>query len=374
MFIEIVAIGDEILSGATINTNASCIGRYLTKEGWAISSQTTLGDEYESLRHGLQKCVEKADVVIATGGLGPTLDDITEKASQALFQQDPKIIPNPVGSASGFLYEDPTSKHLLFLLPGVPLEMEAMLVQSVIPHLKETFPLPQKRFQEEFYFCELSENKVDPLLRELKENDPQISLGIYPGYGVLTVKVTSPTEKSLAYAKEKLLNAFGKQAFKAKNCQIQDAIHNWFSTHNKTLAFAESCTGGLLSTHITALAGASCYFLGSLVVYSNTLKENLLGVNPQTLAVAGAVSSQTVEEMLTGLFKRTNADFGIAVSGIAGPSGGTLEKPVGTVFYALGKQGKKPEVGSFCAKGNRQIVMLYTANILLGKLLRYINE
>ncbi len=370
MFIEVVAIGDEILSGATINTNASSIGRHLGKDGWKVSRQTTLGDEYESLKNGLHECLQRSDVVIATGGLGPTLDDITERAAEALCQIEPKIIPNPVGSASGFLYEDTKSKHLLFLLPGVPLEMEAMLLQSVIPILKEKFPLPKKTFQEEFYFCQLSENKVDPILRELKQVDPEISLGIYPGYGILTVRVTSSTLQSLERAKTKLLQAFGKNAFTAKNCQIQEAVHDWFIKHNQTLACAESCTGGLLATHITALAGASQYFLGSIVAYSNALKETLLGVSSETLASAGAVSSQTVTEMLSGLFNKTNAGFGIAVSGIAGPTGGTLEKPVGTVFYALGKQGEKPEVGSFCAKGNRQIVMLYTTNILLGKLLK----
>lgn len=372
IFIEVVAIGNEILSGATINTNASCIGRHLGKEGWGVSRQTTLSDDFELLKRGLSESLARADVIIATGGLGPTLDDITHLAARELFQIEPLTIENSVGSAPGFFYNE--KKKILILLPGVPLEMETMLQQSVILLLKEKLPFPRKFFQEEFHLCGLNENKVDPLLRELQAFDPEMQLGIYPGYGILTVRVISSNIKSLEHAKTKILQTFKKNFFSAKNGTIQEAVHTWFMENNKTLAFAESCTGGLLSTHITALPGASFYFLGSLIVYSNELKEKLLGVLPQTLSSEGAVSIQTVKEMLTGLFQGTSADFGIAVSGIAGPTGGTSDKPVGTVFYALGKRGSKIDFGSFCAKGNRQMVMLYTANTLLGKLLQYVIE
>jgi nicotinamide-nucleotide amidase len=152
----------------------------------------------------------------------------------------------------------------------------------------------------------------------------------------------------------------------------EETLHAWFIEHKKTLSFAESCTGGLLSTHMTAMPGASHYFLGSVVVYSNALKEKILKVSPETLSSEGAVSSQTAQEMLIGLFKVTEADFGLAVTGIAGPSGGTLEKPVGTVFYALGEKSGKMEAGSFCAQGNRQTIMLSTTNQLLEKLLNYV--
>ncbi len=152
----------------------------------------------------------------------------------------------------------------------------------------------------------------------------------------------------------------------------KETLHTWFIENNKTLAFGESCTGGLMATHITAMSGASKYFLGSLVVYSNALKEKILHVSSQTLLSEGAVSLQTAQEMLTGLFKVTGADVGVAVTGIAGPSGGSLEKPIGTIFYALGMRNGKIESGSFSAQGNRQTIMLSTTNQLLEKLLHYV--
>lgn len=151
-----------------------------------------------------------------------------------------------------------------------------------------------------------------------------------------------------------------------------EALHQWFMESKKTLAFTESCTGGLLASQITAYPGASQYFLGSLVVYSNTLKEKILNVSSKTIAVEGAVSSETVQEMLTGLLKVTTADFGVAVTGIAGPSGGSVQKPIGTIFYALGAKGGKIESGSFSIQGNRQTIMLSTCDQLLGKLLHYV--
>ena len=152
----------------------------------------------------------------------------------------------------------------------------------------------------------------------------------------------------------------------------KETLHTWFIENNKTLSFAESCTGGLMATHITAMPGASKYFLGSLVVYSNVLKEKILQVSSQTLLLQGAESLQTAQEMLTGLFKVTGSDVGVAVTGIAGPSGGSLEKPIGTIFYALGARGGKIESGSFSKQGNRQTIMLSTTNQLLEKLLHYV--
>lgn len=148
----------------------------------------------------------------------------------------------------------------------------------------------------------------------------------------------------------------------------EEQIHSWFIKHQKTLALAESCTGGLLAAHLTAIAGTSQYFLGSLVTYSNALKERILGVSPETLETKGAVSQETVVEMLQGLFKVTGADYGIAVSGIAGPTGGTPEKPVGTVWYAIGVRGKEPEAGMLQLRGGRQEIILQATERLLSLL------
>lgn len=153
-----------------------------------------------------------------------------------------------------------------------------------------------------------------------------------------------------------------------------EILHNWFTKSKKTLAFAESCTGGLLASQITAYPGASQYFLGSLVAYSNALKENILHVSSKTLSVEGAVSAKAAQEMLAGLLKVTVADFGVAVTGIAGPSGGSIDKPIGTIFYAIGGKGSKIESGSFSIQGNRQTIMILACSQLLEKLLNYVVE
>jgi nicotinamide-nucleotide amidase len=149
-----------------------------------------------------------------------------------------------------------------------------------------------------------------------------------------------------------------------------EALHDWMVKHRKTLALAESCTGGFMAAQLTAMPGASEYFLGSIVAYANSLKEGLLGVSPETLKKHGAVSQEVVHEMWIGLMEETGADYGIAVSGIAGPHGGTPEKPIGTIFYALGEKGQMPEINTLHIEGNRQTVILQTTKKLFGFLLK----
>jgi nicotinamide-nucleotide amidase len=156
--------------------------------------------------------------------------------------------------------------------------------------------------------------------------------------------------------------------------KTEEALHSWFVQHKKKLAFAESCTGGMLSTCVTALPGASDYFLGSFVVYSNEMKEKILGVSQETLNLKGAVSAEAVSEMLNGVFKKTSADFAIAVSGIAGPTGETAQKPVGTIWAAIGERGKSPDIGTFHLVGSRQTIILQTTNYLLGALWRKVEK
>lgn len=156
--------------------------------------------------------------------------------------------------------------------------------------------------------------------------------------------------------------------------KMEEALHGWFVKHQKTLAFAESCTGGMLSMHVTAIPGASEYFLGSFVVYSNAMKQKVLGVSQETIDSQGAVSEAAVKEMLGGVFKQTAADFAIAVSGIAGPTGGTEQKPVGTICAAIGERGKSADVGTFRVSGSRHTIMLSTTQWLLGALWRKVEK
>jgi nicotinamide-nucleotide amidase len=367
MSIELVAIGDEILRGQTVNTNGAEIGRRLTEGGWKISRHTTLPDDPVQLERGLAEALKRSVVVIATGGLGPTLDDLTQAVAQQLIPTPPQQIPNSIGSAPGLIFK--TDSHTLFLLPGVPEEMRSMLETSVLPYLHRYFPPPPKLSSATLHFYLLSETKVDPLLRDLKSRFP-LEIGIYPSYGTLTVTLRGENPKDVEAATEAISSSFRQQLLPTG--KLSEALHLWMQDHHCTLAFAESCTGGFMASQITLLPGASAYFLGSLVTYANELKESLLNVSPQTLKNEGAVSRAAVHEMWHGLMKKTGADYGIAVSGIAGPGGGSSQKPVGTIWYALGGKNSPPEVDTFQVKGDRQTVILRTTQRLFAYLWRYV--
>jgi nicotinamide-nucleotide amidase len=364
MSIEIVSIGNEVLRGMIVNTNAAFLGRRLTEEGWEISCQTTLADEKPTLTPGLNESLIRSSVVIATGGLGPTVDDNTLGCAKELFSKPPHQMPNSVGAAPGYFFSE--NKRLLFLLPGVPSEMEQMFEETVLPYLKKHMPV-KPLHREEIHFYLLNEDDVDPLLRDLQK-EYALDVGIYPSYGGLSVILRGPKKEHVVEARKTIEKAFKASLLPAS--KLEEAIHHWMVKHRQTLALAESCTGGFMASQLTAIPGASEYFLGSIVAYANSLKEGLLGVSPETLKKHGSVSREAVHEMWTGLMKQTGADYGIAVSGIAGPSGGTPDKPVGTVFYALGKKGQMPEINTLHVKGGRQTVILRTSKKLFGFLLK----
>jgi nicotinamide-nucleotide amidase len=366
MSIEVVSIGNEVLRGIIVNTNAAFLSRRLTEEGWEIACQTTLPDENALLIPGLNEALIRNSVVIATGGLGATLDDNTLVCAKELFSKSPHELPNSVGAAPGYLFSE--NKKLLFLLPGVPSEMEQMFEEAVVPYLKKHMP-GVVLHREELHFYLLKEDDVDPLLRDLQK-EHKLDIGIYPSYNGLSVVLRGRNKEHVIHAKKTIAEAFKASLLPA--AKLEEAIHDWMVKHHQTLALAESCTGGFMASQLTNIPGASEYFLGSIVTYANSLKEGLLGVSSETLQKHGAVSREVVHEMWMGLMKKTGADYGIAVSGIAGPQGGTPDKPVGTVFYALGKKGQTPEINTLHVKGNRQTVILRTTKKLFGFLLKKI--
>lgn len=399
MRIELISIGDELLKGQTLNTNVTFLSRQLFELGYTVAQHTTLPDDSLILKRGLERALAHSNLVIATGGLGPTLDDKTREVAAELFEsdfyfdetiavdlksrfgekmaslKDQATVPskasywiNTVGTAPALVFSK--KEKTLILLPGVPIEMQVFVEHQLLPYLKTHFPIQRQHKTVFLYFSLLTESKIDPFLRKLKEKYPVVEVGIYPTWGLVSVVLNSDNQKALDGFERSLKQQFALYLFPAQSGKIEEAIQSWFLENQKTLALAESCTGGAIASQLISLPGASQYFLGSFVTYSNAMKEEFLNVSEKTLKHYGAVSQETVEEMLQGVFNCSKADFAIAVSGIAGPSGGSKEKPVGTIWAAIGKRGEAPEVGTFLAKGNRQTVIVSTVNILLGLLYR----
>ncbi len=368
MKIEIIAIGSEILSGFTINSNAAYISRELLKMGLQTTRHTVLPDNGEILNRVFTKALERNDLVIATGGLGPTCDDITlESIAEVLESGKTTNLPNQLGSAEGILFEKEETK--LFLLPGVPPEMVAMLHEAVLPVVRKSAEVIDIA-SEWIHFAGLVEKQVDPYLREYQEKYPSLDFGIYPARGKISVHVSAVASESTSVSSviEGLRITFPKNEYSSASGNIEEAIHGLFIQKGITLSLAESCTGGSIAARLTGLAGASEYFQGSLVTYSNAMKTNLLGVPESVLVENGAVSQEVVETMVNGLLERTETDYGIAVSGIAGPGGGTSEKPVGTVWAAIQRRGEEVVSWKMHCSGSREMIIDYTVNAVLGKL------
>ncbi len=406
MTIELITIGAELLSGQTLNLNGALIGQVLIEKGYAIERMTVLSDNYKCLKEEVGKALKRVSIVITTGGLGPTRDDITREVFGDIFQrkllfnkdlaldlerrfgkfetlrdqsmvlEGANILSNPIGTAPGFILEK--EEKALIALPGVPIQMERLLREKVLLYLAKK--KLRKRFQTSLYFCLLSEQMVDPYLREWEKKTPEIEMGICPSYGTLSLYL-SVEAKDQKEGNEKLKPAvqffkkhFEHHLFSYEEKNIEKAVHQHLIAKKKSLILAESCTGGKMAARLTQYSGASNYFLGSIVSYSNFLKKELLGVSETTLKSFGAVSQETVFEMATQALKLSQADYAIAVSGIAGPLGGSKEKPVGTIWGAIAEKGKEVWVCSFCLKekGSRDLMIEYAGTFLFSHFFRLI--
>lgn len=396
MRVEVIAIGDEVLSGRTVNGNGASLARQLALAGFPVTAQRVLPDEREALKRGLGEALERNELVICTGGLGPTFDDCTRQAvlelvggknqfneqvaadlrrrygDQLSTLNDQATIPdladpllNPVGTAPGLFFD--LGKKVLVLLPGVPIEMEELLQGQLLPALQRRFPALQRSYFETIQLLLTSESAVDPLLRELQQSYPALTFGIYPDQAFVSVRIGGKTHTEIAPARKKIEAAFADQLF--QGATLEEAVHERMVEMGLTLATAESCTGGSIAARLTRLSGASNYFLGGVVAYSNQVKESLLGVSRATLDRFGAISGETVVEMARGALDRFGAHYAVAVSGIAGPLGGTPEKPVGTVWLAIAERGGECHADQLDLKGGRDAVIYRTVHQALARLL-----
>ena len=406
----IISIGDELLIGNTLNTNAHWLGIELTQMGIQIIANWTIADDKNSIIEYIKSAQNQASIILITGGLGPTNDDLTVDAINSYYNEElvyhddiwqnirnmylsrnrevhePSIklaylpknalpIFNTQGTAPGSLYL--SENNLMASMPGVPYEMKKMMELSVIPAIKEKFSLPFI-INKYLYTAGVGETILSDELVEFEKNLPEnFSLAYLPSVGKVRLRLTGRGNdlESLELIAEEL----SKKAFKAIQKYVYSTTEISFETvlgemlreRGLTLGTAESCTGGYISHLLTSISGASDYFKGSIVSYSNEIKEEVLGVNSETLKQHGAVSEETVQEMLKGALKNLNVDIAIAVSGVAGPSGGSSEKPVGCVYIGIANQNKsKINRLQFTQNRERNIQLsAITALVMLKKFL-----
>jgi len=375
---SIITIGDELLIGQVIDTNSAWIAQQLNRIGVAVKRRVAVGDRPDEIIEILDEESKYSEIILMTGGLGPTSDDITKnvlcdyfggkmvvnegalKNVKYLFEQVFKrpisevnlrqaevpdvceVIQNKRGSAPGMIFN---KENVIYIsMPGVPYEMKGIMEDSVIPLLKVKFELPII-VHRTILTAGIGESALAEIIKEFEDElPPEIKLAYLPTYGMVRLRLsTSGFDKN---AVEKNIDKyFGDLKQLAKDYLVTDVdepmqvvVGKLLKEKNKTVSTAESCTGGYVAHLITSVAGSSNYYEGSIVSYSYNVKESLLGVHEDTLNTLGAVSEQTVAEMLKGLLGKLNTDYGIAISGIMGPDGGTEDKPVGTVWMAVGNK------------------------------------
>lgn len=376
---DIITIGDELLIGQVIDTNSAWMGKELNKTGLSVHRITSISDSEGEILGALTEAINRSSIVLITGGLGPTRDDITKAAlcrffetklvfnqevyadvermlkgrvtninqlnrDQALVPEKCTIIRNPVGTAPIMWFEHP--KGIVVSMPGVPIEMKQAMTHEVLPRLKKKFTTGIVRHKTLHVF-NIPEAVLAEMLSDWEDAVPDyIKVAYLPSPGKVRLRLTGRGEDALKIdsaiemATQALYPIIGDHIFGLDDQTPQEELLKLLATTNKTLAFAESCSGGYMAHLITAIPGASAVFKGSIVAYANDIKIKQLGVNPTTLEKHGAVSQQVVEQMALGACKAMNAEYGIAASGIAGPDGGSEEKPVGTVWLAWAGNGK----------------------------------
>jgi nicotinamide-nucleotide amidase len=413
MNISILTIGDELTKGMIQDTNSSFICREVNSERWQVSAMMAVGDEEGAIEDALAYLMAISDAVVVTGGLGPTADDKTtasiaqafgltlytdesvlaqikerferfrikwteNNAKQAMFPEGAVTIHNPVGTAWGFSLK--RDGKIIIVIPGVPLEVKRMFPESVIPLLR-------REFQEPVHFSSkktiklfgISEAKVDDAVSAADVKLPGIAIGFYPRFPENHLVITSraddevTTVENLKIVEQKIVARLEKYIFGYDDETLEGVVASLLTKNGLSLAVAESCTGGLITDRLTNVPGSSAFLDRGVVTYSNISKIDMLGVPAETLEQYGAVSEQTAVSMAEGVRTLGNTDIGLAVTGIAGPTGGTEEKPVGTVFIAV-SDGADAVCRKFLFRWERRRVKQISSQWALEILRRFLVE
>jgi len=408
---EIITIGDEILIGQIVDTNSAWMGQQLNLLGIEVYQVTSVHDDHEHILKALAEAEQNSDLILITGGLGPTKDDITKKTlceyfntklvfhpevlehvrsllssrnvvinqlnqDQALLPENCTVLHNSAGTASGMWFE--RNNTIFVSMPGVPFEMEAIMTEEVFPRLKKlgttqsivhktvlTIGIPESMLAEKI---EKWENTLPEFIKLAYLPSPMMVKLRLSGYGTDGAAIKTEIDKQV----KELLTIIPEAVYGFDNDNMGIALGRMLMADGKTMATAESCTGGSIAQFITSNSGSSAYFKGGVVAYSNEIKSNLLGVPSELIQTVGAVSQEVAESMALGAQKALHTDYAVATTGIAGPDGGTDEKPVGTVWIAVaGPSGVLSK--KYIFKHNRERNIIRTTHTALNMLRVLIN-
>jgi nicotinamide-nucleotide amidase len=409
----LLAIGDEIVAGLTTDTNSGFLAEQLRAIGVEPVAGFAVPDDEQAMARAWERALAEAEVAISTGGLGPTADDLTTSVvarlagrplrlderslsiieerfrgrgmempennrRQALFPEGSTIVPNPLGTAPGFICpvgRGGAIRHVV-CLPGVPREMKRMAVETVIPWLEGLNP--GRRFlSRTFSTFGLAESRLDELLEGVvAPSEARLAFrAAFPRVQARLTVAGAPDEDlegRLDALEARVLERLGTHLYAIGDEGMEETVGRLLRERGLTLALAESCTGGLIGHRITEVPGSSEYFLVGVVSYSNDAKERLLGVRPETLRDHGAVSTQTAEEMAAGVRRLSGADLGLSTTGIAGPGGGSPDKPVGTVCVGLAWEGGSWSRRYDLGERSRDWVKGMTAQVALDRVRRWL--
>jgi nicotinamide-nucleotide amidase len=375
--IEVLNTGTELLLGQVVNTHLAWFGRELFPLGLRIARQTTLPDG-AAIRQGLLEAFDRCDVLLVTGGLGPTTDDITREITaeilgrrlhedativaaiearlarrgfafrprmrrQAMVPEGATVLPNGNGTAPGLYFPATSTAALatphLFLLPGPPRELRPMFADAVLPILRALHPAAAAQDFRSYHVVGLGESAVEERIGLTLAERGDLEVGYCARPNEVDFRLIGPRE-TLDAVEPLVLAALGDHLVSRGNGTLEEVVVGLLRAQGKTVALAESCTGGFLAHRLTNVPGASEVFPAGYVTYANAVKTDAVGVPAEWIAAHGAVSEPVARAMAEGALSRAGADFGIGITGIAGPGGGTAEKPVGTVFIALAERGQ----------------------------------
>jgi nicotinamide-nucleotide amidase len=406
---EIIAVGSELLTPDRLDTNSLYLTRSLNHLGVAISRKTIVGDEREALREAFRGALDRADLVISTGGLGPTLDDLTREAvsdllgrklhinegvlrhiqarfrrlgrtmsennkRQALVPEGATILENPAGTAPGLWLE--TEGRVLILLPGPPAELQAIFTQHVESRLARLSG-GVRLHAREMRVAGMGESEVDQRAAPIYSTYTGVETTILAAPGEIQIHLrcwssdAAATKARLNEMVERLTLALGESVFTTTGESMEQTVSRELTRRQATIAAAESCTGGLLAERLTRVPGSSAYFRGGVVCYSNDLKTVWADVPPELIESQGAVSSAVAQALAAGIRRRTGATLGVGITGVAGPSGGSPEKPVGLVHIAIADAASGAE-RAVQLTGERDRIRWQASQLALDMVRRYL--